>query len=69
MEAPQNRRFYGKITCLSLSPTYIREKGRTLGKTYGNKARCYGEHPWGTYWEPDGNKKEHKILPPLPPKL
>jgi len=23
-----------------LSPTYIGEKGRTLGKTYGIKARC-----------------------------
>jgi hypothetical protein len=47
MEDPQNRRFYGKMECLPLWPTYIGEKGRTLGKTYGIKARCH--------WEP----KEH----------
>jgi hypothetical protein len=35
MEAAQNRRFYGKMECLPLWPTYIVEKGRTLGKTYG----------------------------------
>ncbi len=38
--------------------TYIGEKRRTLGKTYGIKARCYWEHPWGTHWklrEPIGN--------------
>jgi hypothetical protein len=34
MEAPQNKRFYGKMMeCLFLWPTYIDEKGRTLGKT------------------------------------
>jgi len=55
MEGPQDRRFYVKIECLPLWPTYIGEKGRTLGKTYGIKARCYWEHPWGTHWEPDGN--------------
>jgi hypothetical protein len=54
MEAPQNRSFYGKMECLSLWPTYIGEKGRTLGKTYGIKARCYWEHPR----ELDGNLKE-----------
>jgi hypothetical protein len=32
-DAPQNRRFYGKMKCLPLWPTYIGEKGRTLGKT------------------------------------
>jgi hypothetical protein len=52
MELPQNRRFYGKMEFLSLWPTYIGEKGRTLGKTNGIKARCYWEHPWGTHWEP-----------------
>jgi hypothetical protein len=41
MEAPSNRRFYGKMKCLLLWPTYIGEKGRTLGKTYGIKVRCY----------------------------
>jgi len=43
MEAPQIRRFYGNMECLSLWPTYVGEKGRTLGKTYRN---CYWEHPW-----------------------
>jgi hypothetical protein len=41
----------------SASP-YIGEKGRTLGKTYEIKVRCYWEHPWRTHWEPmehDGN--------------
>jgi hypothetical protein len=58
MEAPKNRRFYGKI-CLPLWPTYMGEKGRTLGKTYGIKARCYWELPWnlGNILEPNGNLK------------
>jgi len=63
---PQNRRFYGKMKCLPLWPTYIGEKGRTLGKTYG-----IGNTPWGTHWEPRehiGNlmgtkEKWKKILP------
>jgi len=46
-----HRRFYGKMECLPLWPTYIGAKGRTLGKTFGIKARCYWEHPWGTHWE------------------
>jgi hypothetical protein len=33
-----------EMGCLPLRPTYIGEKGRTLGKTYGIKARCYWEH-------------------------
>jgi hypothetical protein len=45
MEAFQNRRFYGMVKCFPLWPSYIAEKGRTLGKTYGIKARCYWEHP------------------------
>jgi len=40
VEAPQNRRFCGTMETLSLWPTYIGEKGRTLGKTYGIKAKC-----------------------------
>jgi len=77
MEAPQNRRFYGKMECFPLCPTYIGEKGRTLGKTYVVKARCYLEHPWGTHWEPIENlkgtcweqrKNEKNHLPP-PPNL
>jgi len=70
-----HRRFYGKMECLPLWPTYIGEKGRTLGKTYGIKARCYWEHPWGTHWEPRelegdmlGTKEKRKKSPPTPPK-
>jgi hypothetical protein len=79
MEAPQSRRFYGKMECLSLWPTYIGEKGGTLGKTYGIKARCYWEHPWGTHWghrehieNPLGTRKNEKKSsspPSLNPKL
>jgi hypothetical protein len=66
----KNRRLHGKMKCLPLWPSYIGEKGRTLGKTYGIKARCYWEHPWGTHWEP-GNilrtwsnqlRIEHELL-------
>ncbi len=46
MEAPQNRRFYEKMECLPLWPRYIGDNWRTLGKTYGIKARFYWEHPW-----------------------
>ncbi len=52
MEAPKIKRFFGKMECLPLWPIYVGEKRRTLGKTYGIKARCYWEHPWGTHWEP-----------------
>jgi hypothetical protein len=38
---PKNWRFYGKMKYLSLWPSSIGEKGRTLAKTYGIKARCY----------------------------
>jgi hypothetical protein len=53
-----------------LWPNYIGEKGRTLGKTYGNKARCDWEHLWRTHWEPVGNKGKLKkiLLFPHPPK-
>jgi hypothetical protein len=59
----QNRRFIREMKCLPLWPSYTDEKGRTLDKTYGIKARCYWEHPRGTHQEPDGNPlgtwKEH----------
>jgi hypothetical protein len=32
MEAPQNRRVYGKVKFLPLWPSYIGEKGRTFGQ-------------------------------------
>jgi hypothetical protein len=37
MEVPQNRKLFGKIKCLSLWPTYVSEKGRTLAKHMGLK--------------------------------
>ncbi len=57
-----------------LWPTDICEKGRTLSKTYGIKARCDWEHPWGTHWELFGTKEKWKKsssfpAPPSPPKL
>jgi hypothetical protein len=30
-ETPPNRRFYGKMECFPLGPTYVGEKGRTFG--------------------------------------
>jgi hypothetical protein len=42
METPQNRKFYGKIKCLSLWPTYISEKVRTLAKRMGLKRGAIG---------------------------
>jgi hypothetical protein len=74
VEAPHNRRFSGKMECLPLWPSYIGEKGRTLGKTYGIRVRCYWEHLWGTNWEPIGNlegehvgnKGKKKKNPPSP---
>jgi len=63
MEAPQNRRFYEKMECLPLWPTYLGDKWRTLGKTYGINARFYWEHPWETHWE---QRKDEKILPVSP---
>jgi hypothetical protein len=59
MEAPQNRRFYEKMECLPLWPTYIGDNWRTLGKTYGIKARFYWEHPW----EHIGTKERWKNPP------
>jgi hypothetical protein len=71
MDVPQNRRFYGKMKCLPLWPNYRGEKGKTLGKTYGIKARCYWEHRWGTHWKLERehvrNKgKMNKNLPSIP---
>ncbi len=75
MEAPQNKILFGKMECIPLWPTYISEKGRTLGKTYGIKVKCCWEHRWGTYWKHIGNlkgtcweqRKNEKIFP-HPPK-
>jgi hypothetical protein len=53
--------------CLPLWPTYIHEQGRTLGKTYGIKVRCYWEHPWEIHWELFGKKGNMKKSTPTPP--
>jgi hypothetical protein len=51
MEAPQNRRFYGKMECLTLWPTtYIGEKGNKVGKTSGTYREPL-ENLMGTCWE------------------
>jgi len=58
METPQNIRLYEKMECLSLWPTNIGEKGRTLGKSYGIEGSCYWEqigNILGTHWELEGN--------------
>jgi hypothetical protein len=62
MDVRQNKRFFGNLECQLLWPKYIGEKGRTLGKTYGIKVRCYlnthGEHIgnlMGTHWDLERN--------------
>jgi hypothetical protein len=47
MDAPKNGTLSGKMECFALWPTYIGEKRRTLGRTYGIKSRCY----WNTLEE------------------
>jgi hypothetical protein len=72
MKAHKNWRFYAQMECLPLWPTDICEKGRTLSKTYGIKARCDWEHPWGTHCEPIGTKEKWKkssSSPPPPPQI
>ncbi len=65
---PQNRRLLWSCGASPLAYLYIGEKGRTLGKTYGIKARCYWEHPWGTHWELEGNMlgTKEKLKKPSP---
>ncbi len=56
------------MECLSLWPTYIGEKGRTLAKTCEIKARCHWEHIgnlMGTCWEP-GKMKRNPPPNPCP---
>jgi hypothetical protein len=71
MEALKNKRFNGKMKCLPLWPSYIGEKGRTLGKTYEIKVNW--EHPWEAPWELEGNMLgtcwEQSPSPPPPSKL
>jgi hypothetical protein len=74
---PRIRILSRQVKCLCLSPRYIGEKGRTLGKTYGIKARCYWEHIgnlMGTHWEVERNiegtcweQRKNGINPPPPP--
>jgi hypothetical protein len=51
IEGPKNKTFYEEVKCLSLWPNYIGDKGKTMGKTYGIKTRCY----WNTLEEHIGN--------------
>jgi hypothetical protein len=46
--------FLSLMCSYSLWPTYIGEKGRTLGNTYGIKASCYRE-PLGAHFRNFGN--------------
>jgi hypothetical protein len=71
MGAPQNRRFYGKMDCLPLWPSYIGEKGRTskhMGLKPGAIGNILGEHIgnlMGTHWEQrNKGKKKKKSSPP-----
>ncbi len=67
MEAPQNRRFYGTMECLTLWPTYIGEKwglwAKHIGLKPGDIENILEEHienlanMSGTWWEPIGNLK------------
>jgi hypothetical protein len=41
MEAPQNRKFYGKMECLPFKPTYIGDKGVKTNVTW---PFCIGRH-------------------------
>jgi hypothetical protein len=56
---PKKKKQKEKWSASSFWPTYIGEKGRTLGKTYGIKARLLlGTplgHTLGIHWELDGN--------------
>jgi hypothetical protein len=76
MEAPQNRRFYGMIMCLSLWPSYIGEKRRTWAKHMGLKwgaiGNTLGEHIGNllrTWREHVGNKGKMKKNPPPSPEI
>jgi len=54
MEAPQNRRFYGKMECLSLWPTYIGERGGLCSKHMRLKRAVIGNTLGEHCWELDG---------------
>jgi len=44
---PQNRRFYGKMECVSVWPIHIGKKGMTLGKTHiGLNQGAIGSPHW-----------------------
>jgi len=77
MEAPQNRRLYGKMECLVPTPLVhlYRWEGEDFRQNiYWIEVRCYWEHHWGTYWELERNmlgtkEKWKEILPSPHPKL
>jgi hypothetical protein len=59
MEAPQNKGLILKFRVPPLWPTYITERRRNFGKTYGigTMENMLGNTlgTWGIYWEPDEN--------------
>jgi hypothetical protein len=64
MKTPENRIFYGMMKCLlPLWPTYIGEKGRTLGLKRGAIGNTLWEHIGNlgnilkTHWEQRKKKK------------
>jgi hypothetical protein len=60
------------MECLPLWPTDICEKGRTLSKTYGIKARAigntHGEHIENLLEQIKNEKKSSSFPPPFPPQ-
>ncbi len=70
VNAPQNRRFYGKMEFLTLWPSYIGEKGRLWAKHMGLKQGAIENTLWehignlgnilGAHWELDGNNGKMK---------
>jgi hypothetical protein len=65
IKAPQIEDSMERWSVSPFGPTYMGEKGRTLGKTQGIKARYYREHPWETHRklnEHIGNKGKMKNM-------
>jgi len=62
MEAPQNRRFYGKMECLPFGPPIWVKRGEVWAKHMGLKQGVIGNTlgTYGTYWELQGNCWEQR---------
>jgi hypothetical protein len=48
---PQNEASFERWSASPFGPPIYVRRGGLWGKTYGIKARCHWEHPWGTPWE------------------